>query len=61
MICRNHSNMLIYDQCWKHLCCLIVFFFFFFFNSFGTCDNFLGFVDKSNLKRTGFIQNIDVF
>ncbi len=34
---RNHSNMLIYYQCWKQLCCLIF---------FETCDTFSGFFDK---------------
>ncbi len=53
---RNHSNMLIYNQCLKNVCCLIF---------FGTCDIFCDTCDifqdslrNKKLKRTVFIQNI---
>ncbi len=48
---RNHSNMLIYYQYWKQLCCLFLFinlFIYYYFNFifFGTRDTFSGFIDK---------------
>ncbi len=53
---RNHSNMLIYYQCWKQLCCL-----FFLFFIIGTCDTFLGSLINKKFKRTALIQNKDFF
>ncbi len=41
--------MLIYNQCWKNVCCLIF---------FGTCDIFQDSLRNTKLKRTEFIQNI---
>ncbi len=43
---RNHSNTLIYYQCWKQLCCLIFCFYFNFIYLFWNRDNCLGFIDK---------------
>ncbi len=40
--------MLIYNQCWKELCCLIF---------FGNCDIFQDSLRNKKLKRTVFIQN----
>ncbi len=43
--------MLIYNECWKKVCCLIF---------FGTCDIFQDSLRNKKLKRTVFIQNRNV-
>ncbi len=48
---RNYSDMLIYNQCRKKLCCLIF---------FGTCDIVQDSMGNKKLKRTVFTQNINV-
>ncbi len=42
--------MLIFNQCWKKLCCLIF---------FGTSDIFQDPLRNKKLKRTVFVQNIN--
>ncbi len=60
MIFRNHSNMLIYYQCWKHLCSLIIIIFL-------TGNTFLRILwwikssKEQHLFKTFFSNNISLY